>query len=130
MARFNNEEATNQTQDYHDRKASAHEFKVGQLVLLNETYFLHKNAKLAPKWSGPHRITNLKGPNNAEILLCHNNKKLLVHTDRLKVYNAGHIENLEFPEFEFQPTPKKPIKTFKDIASEANLKNFNEEVFL
>ena len=89
VARLNNEEATNEAQAYHDRKASAHEFKIGQLVLLNETYFLHKNAKLAPKWSGPHRITNLKGPNNAELLLNHNNKKLLVHTDRLKVYNAG-----------------------------------------
>ena len=110
VARLNNEEATNEAQAYHDRKASAHEFKIGQLVLLNETYFLHKNAKLAPKWSGPHRVTNLKGTNNAEILLNHNNKKLLVHTDRLKVYNAGHMENLDFPDFNLTQKPNKIIK--------------------
>jgi hypothetical protein len=107
VARLNNEDATMHAQNYYDQQASAHPFKVGQLVLLNETYFLHKNAKLAPKWTGPHRITKLKGPNNAEIQLQHNNKRLLVHTDRLKVYNTGHQETRDFPDFDLNLQPKE-----------------------
>jgi len=100
VARFHNQEATDKAQFYHDRAAASHQFKIGQLVLLNETYFLHKNAKLAPKWTGPHRVTNLKNHNNVEILLCHNNKKLLVHSDRLKAYHSGSSTNSEFPDFD------------------------------
>jgi hypothetical protein len=86
VARRNNEESTARAEDYYNSQASAHNFKVNQLVLLDEHSFLHKNTKLAPKWSGPHRITQLKGVNNAELLLKHNGKKLLVHVNRLKPY--------------------------------------------
>jgi hypothetical protein len=70
----------------YDSKAVPHKFLLNQLVLLDEHSFLHKNLKLAPKWSGPHKIIRLKGDANAEILLWHNNRKTVVHTNRLKPY--------------------------------------------
>ena len=44
-----------------------HNFIVGQLVLLDVKSFLHKNTKLAPNWSGPHKIVRLKHDNNVEL---------------------------------------------------------------
>ena len=53
---------------------------------MDEHSFLHKNQKLAPKWSGPHRVIRLKGDANVEIQLKHNNRKTVVHANRLKPY--------------------------------------------
>jgi hypothetical protein len=53
---------------------------------MDEHSFLHKNQKLAPKWSGPHKIVRLKGDANVEIQLKHNNRKTVVHANRLKPY--------------------------------------------
>jgi len=58
--------------------------------LLNETSFLNKNAKLAPKFTGPHRILQFKSPVNVEILLAHSNRKLVVHVNRIKPYVLSH----------------------------------------
>jgi hypothetical protein len=84
----------------YDLKAAPHTFLPQQLVLLDEHSFLHKNQKLAPKWSGPHKIIRLKGDANIEIQLRHNNRKTVVHTNRLKPYfvafpnTAFHPDNL------------------------------------
>ena len=85
LARQHNEDAANKFKGNHDRKATQHNYKFGQLVLLDEHSFLHKNQKLAPKWSGPHRITKVKNDTNVELLL-KNGKHLIVHVDRLKPY--------------------------------------------
>jgi transposase InsO family protein len=97
IARLNNEDATLTAQMQYNAKAEPHNFKVGQLVLLRETYFLNKNVKLAPKWTGPHRILALKGPCNAELKL-QNNRKLVVHTNRLKEYLSAEKNQATFPE--------------------------------
>jgi hypothetical protein len=86
VARQNNEDASDAARVQYDSKAVPHKFLPTQLVLLDEHSFLHKNQKLAPKWSGPHKIVRLKGDANAEILLRHNNRKTVVHTNRLKPY--------------------------------------------
>jgi len=86
IARQNNEDASDNARVQYDSKAMPHKFLPNQLVLLDEHSFLHKNQKLAPKWSGPHKIVRLKGDANAEILLRHNNRKTVVHTNRLKPY--------------------------------------------
>ncbi len=86
VARQNNEDASDAARVQYDSKAVPHKFLPNQLVLLDEHSFLHKNQKLAPKWSGPHKIVRLKGDANAEILLRHNNRKTVVHTNRLKPY--------------------------------------------
>ncbi len=53
---------------------------------MDEHSFLCKNQKLAPKWSGLHKILRLKGDCNIEIQLKHNNRKTVIHANRLKPY--------------------------------------------
>ncbi len=59
--------------------------------MLDEHYFLDKNQKLAPKYSGPHLITKLKGNCNIELLL-KNGKFAIVHVNRLKPY-LSHVND-------------------------------------
>jgi hypothetical protein len=85
LARRNNIEATDKMKEFHDRKGAPHNFISGQWVLLDEHSFLHKNTKLAPKFSGPHQIIKLKGDNDVELLL-KNHKRLVVNASRIKSY--------------------------------------------
>jgi hypothetical protein len=94
LAHQYNEDASDQAQLQFDAKTAPHKFQPDQLVLLDEQNFLDKNQKLAPKWTGPHKILRLKGDSNLEIQLRHNNRKTVVHANRLKPYfvaskNAG-----------------------------------------
>jgi hypothetical protein len=52
VARQNNKDSANAARIQVDTWASPHKFLLQQLVLLGEHSFLHKNQKLAPKWSG------------------------------------------------------------------------------
>jgi hypothetical protein len=112
IARRHNEEATEKTKRDYDKKATPHNFTVGQLVLLDEHSFLHKNTKLAPKWSGPHRILRLKGPVNVELKL-KNEKHLLVHTNRLKPY----VMPTPLEETNQDPTPEPSTEDTDKIDS-------------
>jgi hypothetical protein len=112
IARRHNEEATEKTKRDYDKKATPHNFTVGQLVLLDEHSFLHKNTKLAPKWSGPHRILRLKGPVNVELKL-KNEKHLLVHTNRLKPY----VMPTTLEETNQDPTPEPSTEDTDKIDS-------------
>ena len=85
LAAENNLQATEKGKEYHDRKAAPHNYATHQLVLLEEYYFLGKNAKLSPKWSGPHEIIALKGAHNVELLM-NQKKKVIVSVDRIKPY--------------------------------------------
>jgi len=77
--------ATDKQKEYFDKKASHHTFHKGQFVLLNEFNFLNKNRKLAPKFSGPFKILQVKGPHNVELLLT-NGRKIVVKVARVKQY--------------------------------------------
>jgi hypothetical protein len=89
VAHQNKEDASDIVHQQFDSKAAPHKFQLQQLVLLDEHSFLGKNQKLAPKWSGPHKIVCLKGESNIEIQLKHNNRKAVVHANRLKLYFVG-----------------------------------------
>jgi hypothetical protein len=107
VARRHNEESSDQYRKQYDKKATPHSYQPNQLVLLDEHSFLHKNTKLAPKWSGPHRILRLKGETNVELHL-RNGKKLVVHVNRLKPYVVPKEEN---PESKQNESNKKTSKT-------------------
>ncbi len=66
---------------------------------MDEHSFLHKNQKLAPKWSGAHKVVRLKGDANIEIQLRHNNRKTVVHANRLKLYFVAYKNLAEHPDF-------------------------------
>jgi len=135
VARRNNEAASEQNQDQFDRKAEPHQYRLHQLVLLNEHSFLHKNAKLAPKWSGPHRIVKLKNDNNFELKLRNNNRKLIVHANRLKPYIVPNSSNATFVEIDKNlvgksETTKTDFSVEKqDLTEKQDRISQNEDVF-
>jgi hypothetical protein len=81
----NNLDATEKAKQYFDKKAEHKEFAIGQKVLLEEYNFLGKNTKLAPKFSGPFEITDVRGNHNLEIKLS-NGKRVIVNNSRVKNY--------------------------------------------
>ncbi len=99
IARRNSEVASDKAERQFNKKTEPHAFLPDQLVLLDEHSFLAKNQKLAAKWSGPHKILRLKGECNVELLLRHNNKKLIVHVNRLKPYFVLKSAAVESPNF-------------------------------
>jgi len=99
VAHQNNEDASDIAQQQFNAQAAPHKFLLQQLVLMDEHSFLHKNQKLAPKWSGPHKIVHLKGDANVEIQLKHNNPKTVVHANRLKPYFVAYKNLAVHPDF-------------------------------
>jgi hypothetical protein len=85
LASKNIEKAADTRKKCYDMKVKTFIFQPNQQVLLDEHDFLDKNKKLAPKYSGPHIITKLKGNCNVELLL-QNGKFSMVHVNRLKPY--------------------------------------------
>ena len=85
VAKANIENATQKMEANFNKHARPHDFQPGQLVLLQENYFLHKNAKLAPKFSGPHTITHLKGEKTVELKL-KSGRRTVVSVDQIKPY--------------------------------------------
>jgi hypothetical protein len=83
------------SKQYYNKNITPHVFHENQQVLLDEHYFLNKNKKISPKFTGPHLILKLKGDCNVELLL-DNGKTTIVHVNRLKTYK--NIENLKTTE--------------------------------
>lgn len=69
----------------YNKHVKPHQFTCRQQVLLDEHYYLNRNQKIAPNFTGPHIISQLKGPCNVELLL-NNGKTTIVHVNRLKPY--------------------------------------------
>jgi hypothetical protein len=94
-------------------------------VLLDEHSFLAKNQKLAPKWSGPHKILRLKGERNVELLLRHNNKKLITHVNRLKPYFVPKSAAVSSPDFFPAQKPATPPPAAQEIDEMENFLHDN-----
>jgi hypothetical protein len=58
LAQESNEKSSDVAKTYFDKKATHHNYEVGQKVLLEEYNFLNKNAKLCPKFSGPYESSS------------------------------------------------------------------------
>jgi hypothetical protein len=122
VARNNNQDITEQYKKDYDAKAAPHTYQVGQLVLLDEYNFLHKNRKLAAKYSGPHKIIALKHDANVELQLKDSFKKTIVHVNRLKPYRVPlPDEKLNFNNEDKNKAPMtndrdKPQKVVKELS--------------
>lgn len=76
---------------YYDKDIKPVTFYKHQPVLLDEHYYINRNQKIAPKFTGPHLVIQMKGETNVELLL-NNGKTTIVHVNRVKPYNSR--ENL------------------------------------
>jgi len=105
----NNEDARLNYEHQYNKKVRTVQFHVGQEILLNEFNTLHKNRKLAPKFSGPHTITKLIHDTNVEIKL-QNGRKLVVHINRIKpyLYNIDHHSSDDQVRGEDSPREENP----------------------
>jgi len=98
IAAQNNDDVRDKYAHLHDQHLHPQHFSLHQKVLIDENQFLHKNKKLAPKYTGPFVINKLYDT-NAEIV-GKNGRKSIVHLNRLKPYlqpddsNAPHILDL------------------------------------
>jgi hypothetical protein len=128
VARWNHQDASNAAGQQFDSAAKPHNFSAQQLVLLDEHSFLNQNQKLAPKWSGPHKILRLKGDCNIEIQLKHNNQKTVIHANRLKPYFVVSKNLAVCPDFMEGQQPAKqpdaPINTSLVTQTKDNVANF------
>ena len=95
LAQQNMKEQMDIMKNYYDNNIKTYKFHPNQQVLLDEHYFLNRNPKLSPKYTGPHIILQLKGSTNAELLL-NNGKKTIVHLNRLKPYVDHDVPRDQF----------------------------------
>jgi len=128
IARQNSEVASDEAERQFNKKAEPHAFLPEQLVLLDEHSFLAKNQKLAPKWSGPHKILRLKGDCNVELLLRHNNKKLITHVNRLKPYFVQKPAAVTSPDF--FPAAKATTPPPPALVQKSSSENFFDQELL
>jgi hypothetical protein len=84
----NNLEKAQMTQKHFsdlEPKVREHEFEVHDLVLLKIEHLPHEqHHKFKPKWKGPYRIVNMKGPVVTIKDLANLNCTEIVHMNRLK----------------------------------------------
>jgi hypothetical protein len=85
LAKQHIEEAQTTSKHYYDKNIKTQTFYKNQPVLLDEHYYLNRNQKIAPKFTGPHLVIQLKGETNVELLL-NNGKTTIVHVNRIKPY--------------------------------------------
>jgi transposase InsO family protein len=105
LAQEENEQSTLIAQQQHDKKAEPHGYVRDQLVLLEDNYFASRNAKLAPKFTGPHRILELKGECNVVLKMAQSGRKVTVHVDRIKPYHAPIQKESESDSDQLIPDP-------------------------
>jgi hypothetical protein len=84
LATRHNLVASDEMQQQFNRKAAPYHYFVGQLVFLDEQNFLGRNRKLAPKWTGPHTIT--QEFDNGVVQLRVGSCQLRVNVARIKPY--------------------------------------------
>ena len=77
VACCNNKTTTYKSQIDLNQNTVPHNFINNDLVLMDKHSFLGKNAKLCPKWSGPHQIIQLKNENNFKLKM-HNGHSLIM----------------------------------------------------
>jgi hypothetical protein len=88
---------------------------------------LHKNQKLAPKWSGPHKVVRLKGEANVELQLRDNNKKVVVHCNRLKPYFVPTKNSAIHPDA-INSSP--PVRDAPPIVPDPQTPDDNQQILL
>ena len=81
--------ASSDMEQYYNRKAEQTNYQVGQLILLKEENFLHKNKKLASQWSGPYKIVKVMQFGVVDIE--YKNKIYRVNVARIKPYITQNV---------------------------------------
>jgi hypothetical protein len=97
------ESATEQglkTKNTFDKNSMPHTFKIGDKVLISNDFYVSKNPKLAPTYTGPGEIIDINDT-NAKVKL--NNKIKIVNVNKLKLFLQEHQSEQEqtFLDYDF-----------------------------
>jgi hypothetical protein len=69
-----------------------HNFKIGDKVLISNDFYVGKNPKLAPTYTGPGKIIDINDTNAKEKL---NNKIKILNVNKLKLFLQEHESDQE-----------------------------------
>lgn len=87
LARENQIKNKERSKDHYDKKANQDEFKVGQLVLMENCCVTGQGRKLQPLYTGPYEIIDCPTSVNSEIKISKNKTKV-VHNNLLKKFRS------------------------------------------
>ena len=103
-----------------DKNTMPHSFKIGDKVLISNNFYIGKNPKLAPTYTGPGEIIDINDT-NAKVKL--NNKIKILNVNKLKLFLQEHQSEQEqkFLDYNFNDTESdKPL-----TRARAKLINYN-----
>ena len=89
MAEADSSEASEKYKEQHDRSAKAHNFQVGDKVLIDNQLFVSKNKKFSPMWIGPFVITKVINKQNVEVKI----------KNRTQIYNVCRLKKFTDPDY-------------------------------
>ncbi len=104
-----------------DRNMVPHKFKIGDKVLISNDFYVGKNPKLAPTFTGPGEIIDINDT-NAKVKI--NNKIKILNLNKLKLFLQEHESEQEqtFLDYNFNDTSSdKPLT--RACAKLINFKN-------
>jgi hypothetical protein len=118
MAEADSNEASEKYKEHHDKAAKAHNFQVGDKVLIDNQLFVSKNKKFSPMWIGPFVITKVINKQNVEVKI--RNRAQIYNVCRLKLFidpesskfkNEESIKKHTVNENEGKDIPNSKIKS-------------------
>ena len=89
LAHENAEKPISENVKQHNKKAKPRSFKVGDLVLLEQSDFLDKNKKLSEIYKGPLIVTKVKPNNTVGVKTRTDSKKYMYNTMLLKLHQEA-----------------------------------------
>jgi hypothetical protein len=92
-----------------DKNTVPHKFKIGDKVLISNDFYIGKNPKLAPTFTGPGKIIDINDT-NAKVKI--NNKIKILNVNKLKIFlqNDESEESQTFLDYDFNDNSSdKPL---------------------
>jgi len=98
-----------ETKNNFDKNTFPHKFNIGIKVLISNDFYVGKNPKLAPNFTGPGEIIDINGT-YAKVKI--NNKIKVLNADKLKLFlqNSDSEQKSNLQDLHFNdPTSEKPL---------------------
>jgi hypothetical protein len=92
-----------------DKNTVPHNFKIGDKVLISNDFYVGKNPKLVPTYTGPSEIIDINDT-NAKVKI--NNKIKILNVNKLKLFMQEHESDQEqtFLDYNFNASSSdKPL---------------------
>ena len=99
---------------WHDKRIQKHEFKVGDYVLLYNSYFRFFAGKLLSKWEGPYVIEEVYWSTTIKINNSEGTNPKVLNGQRIKHYISGTPINVESNVIQTMTSEEHIKETFRN----------------